>query len=170
MFPNDDGYLEDRLMDIVNGDNPWMPDFSEYSLEFYNDFREANNDHQVVYKHISCYDADADYELDVFDYEFSADDDEEDEDFEMNGENALVLIPNFAYKQSQLVEQWRNNNWYYTYPSVRDYVESLAEGDDVQNFFGWLFDDARFNYTTVWTLPGNYEDAYQQFLNLFPSI
>ena len=88
----------------------------------------------------------------------------------MNGENALVLIPNFAYKQSQLVEQWRNNNWYYTYPSVRDYVESLAEGDDVQNFFGWLFDDARFNYTTVWTLPGNYEDAYQQFLNLFPSI
>ena len=89
---------------------------------------------------------------------------------EMNGENALVLIPNFAYKQSQLVEQWRNNNWYYTYPSVRDYVESLAEGDDVQNFFGWLFDDDRFNYTTVWTLPGNYEDAYQQFLNLFPSI
>lgn len=170
MFPNDDGYLEDRLMDIVNGDNPWMPDFSEYSVEFYNDFREANNDHQVVYKHISCYDADADYELDVFDYEFSADDDEEDEDFEMNGENALVLIPNFAYKQSQLVEQWRNNTWYYTYPSVRDYVESLAEGDDVENFFGWLFDDARFNNTTVWTLPGNYEDAYQQFLNLFPSI
>ena len=50
------------------------------------------------------------------------------------------------------------------------YYESLAEGDDVQNFFGWLFDDARFNNTTVWTLPENYEDAYQQFLNLFPSI
>ena len=156
-------------MDIANGDNPWMPDFSEYSVEFYNDFREANNKHQVVCKHISCYDEDADYELDVFDYEFSTGDDEEG-DYGMSRGNGLSLNPNFGYKHHQLVEQWRNNGWYYTHPSVRDYVESLAEGDDVQNFFGWLFDDARFNNTTVWTLPGNYEDAYQQFLNLFPSI
>lgn len=169
MFPNDDDYLEERLMDIANGDNPWMPDFSEYSVEFYNDFREANNNHQVVYKHISCYDKDADYELDVFDYEFSTGDDEEG-DYGMSRGNGLSLIPNLGYKQNQLVEQWRNNGWYYTYPSVRDYVESLAEGDDVQNFFGWLFDDARFNNTSVWALPGNYEDAYHQFLGLFPTL
>ncbi len=80
MFPNSNDYLEKRLMCIANGDNPWMPDFSEYSVEFYNDFREANNNHQVVYKHISCYDEDADYELDVFDYEFSLDDVDDDED------------------------------------------------------------------------------------------
>lgn len=169
MFPNDDEYLEERLMDIANGDNPWMPDFSEYCVEFHNDFREANNDHQVVYKHISCYDKDADYELDVFDYEYALDNEENQEDNE-NEDNALVLIPNFSYKHSQLIDQWRENAWYYTYPSVRDYVVSLADGDDVENFFGWLFDDPRFNYTSAWALPQKYEEAYHQFLRLFPDL
>ena len=168
MFPNDDEFLEDRLMDIANGDNPWMPDFSEYSVEFYNDFREANNDHQVVYKHISCYDEDADYELDVFDYEFSADDDDDNDD--TFGPKALSLIPNYSYKKMKMEDQWRSNGWYYTYPSLRDYVESLAEGDDVENFFGWLFDNPKFNGIEAWNLPHNYQEAYFQFLNLFPSI
>lgn len=169
MFPNNDDYLEERLMDIAHREDPWMPDFSEYCVEFYNDFREANNSHQVVYKHISCFDENADYELDVFDSEFSSDEDE-DEDFDMNNKNILSIIPNFSYKQSQLIDQWRSNGWYYTYPSVRDYIVSLAEGDDVENFFGWLFDNPRFNNASVWTLPQEYEDAYNQFLRLFPDI
>ena len=180
MFPVDNKYVESRMLDIANGDNPWMPDFSEYCVEFYNNFQEANNDHQIVYKHVSCFDEDSDFELDLFEYadpseymDDDYDDNAEDDDeyaHGMNSGSALYLIPNYDYKQNQLFEQWKNNAWYFTYPSVRDYVESLAEGDDVQNFFGWLFDDARFNNTTIWSLPGKYEDAYQQFLNLFPKI
>ena len=70
----------------------------------------------------------------------------------------------------KMEDQWRSNGWYYTYPSLRDYVESLAEGDDVENFFGWLFDNPKFNGIEAWNLPHNYQEAYFQFLNLFPSI
>ena len=66
--------------------------------------------------------------------------------------------------------QWRSNGWYYTYPSVRNYVKSLAYGTDVQNFFGWLFNDHRFDNATVWTLPHNYKIALTQFFNLFYNL
>ena len=175
-FPVDNEDVEEQILDIANGDNPWMPDFSEYCVEFYNYFSEANNDHQIVYKHITCYDEDADYELDIFDYtdpseygvEFDEDDEDDDEDIYES--QALELIPNWSYKKMQLENQWRSNAWYFTYPSVRDYVESLAEGDDVENFFGWLFDNPMFNNSETWSLPQNYQEAYLQFLNLFPDL
>ena len=174
MFPADNEDVEERMMEIANGDNPWMPDFSEYCVEFYNNFREANNYHQVVYKHITCFDEDADYELDIFDYtdpsEYGAEFVDDNEDEVVFGPQALSLIPNFSYKKMQLENQWRSNGWYFTYPSLRDYVESLAEGDDVENFFGWLFDNPMFNNSEAWNLPQNYQEAYFQFLNLFPSI
>lgn len=82
-------------------------------------------------------------------------------------ETMLYLIPDVLYKKSKLEEQWRDNHWYYTYPSVRDYVKSLAYGDDVNNFLSWLFSDARFNYATAWSLPLEYDIALKQFFNLF---
>lgn len=175
MFPIDNEEIENRMLEIANNGNPWLPVFSEYCVEFYNNFREANTSHQVVYTHITCFDAEADYELDAFDYtdpsEYEDQFDEDNNEKEnVYGHQALRLIPNFSYKKIQLENQWRSNGWYFTYPSVKDYVESLAESEDVENFFGWLFDDPKFNNTEAWNLPQNYREAYFQFINLFPSI
>ena len=80
------------------------------------------------------------------------------------------LIPNHMCKASELSEQWRSKGWYYTYPSLRDYVYSLAEDNDSTNFFGWLFDDHRFNGYQIWNVPINYLQAFREFLKLFPSL
>ena len=167
MYPKSDEYLEERLMNIAKGENPWIPNFSEYCVEFYNDFREAKNSHQVVYKHISCFDENVSYNLDLFDNEsFSYDN----SIFEDNDNKLLELIPIFNYKKRQLVEQWREGGWNFTYLSVKDYIKSLAETYDVNNFFGWLFDDTSLYDIHIWNLPQEHMDAYFQFLDLFPDL
>jgi hypothetical protein len=177
-FPVERDDIYDELEEIIEeAEHPWAPDFSDYRVDFINNLEESGSDHLIVYKHISCWNEDADFELDIFDStdssEFGISDDyfnvdKDEEDY--FGSKALSLIPNYSMKKVQLANQWKNNGWYYTYPSVRDYVASLAEDDDVENFFGWLFDDARFNYTTLWSLPQNYKEAYRQFLELFPDL
>ena len=176
MFPNNDKEVERQLSEIMDDDEPWAPDFSDYCVEFYNNFREANNDHQIVYKHISCWDKEANYTLNIFYLldisDFGVENSSNtfgDEDYE--DENILSrLIPDFYNKKYLLEEQWRNNNWYFEYPSVRDYVKSLAYGDDVENFFGWLFNDPRLNNASAWSLPHEYEMALHQFFNLFHDL
>lgn len=177
MFPNDNDHVTNGLMHLANREDPWIPIFADYCVEFFDNFREADNDHQVVYKHVSCWDEDANFVLDDYystdSSEYGAefgDEEDDDDDDDYFGPKALGLIPNCSMKKEQLESQWRNNGWYYTYPSLRDYVESLAEGDDVENFFGWLFDDSSFNGTEAWNLPHNYREAYFQFLNLFPDL
>ena len=176
MFPNNDKEVERQLSEIIDDDEPWAPDFSDYCVEFYNNFREANNDHQIVYKHISCWDKEANYTLNIFYLldisDFGVENSSNffgEEDYE--DENILSrLIPDFYNKKYLLEEQWRNNNWYFEYPSVRDYVKSLAYGDDVENFFGWLFNDPRLNNASAWSLPHEYEMALHQFFNLFHDL
>ena len=87
-----------------------------------------------------------------------------------NDGNLLHLIPNVYYKKSQLEKQWIANGWYYDYPSVRDYVKSLAYSDDVNYFLGWLFSDVSFDNASAWSLPYEYESALQQFFNLFYNL
>jgi hypothetical protein len=171
MFPlNDD--IEEELTDLMNDDTqPWAPDFSDYRVEFVNNLRNSNTNHLTVYKHVSCWDEDAHYDLDIFydvdSSEFGISQEEEDES---SFGPLISLIPDFDVKKSQLEDQWRSGGWYYTYPSLRDYVDSLATDDDVENFFGWLFNDFRFNNCSIWSLPYNYRQAYDQFLDLFPDL
>lgn len=174
-FPLDDS-IEEELVEIMNNEeHPWAPDFSDYRVKFVNNLSNSGSDHLVVYEHISCWDNEAYYDLDIYDYidpedlgiEFS----DNEYDYERNGRGVMQqLIPNYSYKAGQLSEQWRSKGWYYDYPSLRDYVYSLGEDDDVSNFFGWLFDNARFNGYRVWNLPPDYHQAFEQFLQLFPSL
>ena len=170
MYPVNNSSIENRLIGIANSDEPWIPDFSDYRIDFYNNFCESSTSHQVVYKHVSCWDEEALFDLNIFDdtdpNEYGADFEDDNEDKEDTKE-LFLLIPDFGMKKTQLEEQWIRNGWYYTYPSVRDYVKSLAYDDDVNNFFGWLFNDYHFNNTSVWSLPSDYEMALEQFFNLF---
>ena len=51
--------------------------------------------------------------------------------------------------------------------SLYEYVVSLAEGDDVQNFCGWLFDDPSLNNRMIWDLPKEYQDCFVNFLDQY---
>ena len=171
MFPNDNEEIEQELAYIYEREDPWSPIFTDYRVDFFNNFREANNNHQIVYKHASCWEnkdywnLDDYYETDPSEYGIEFDDEEDHDDDVM-----YSLIPDFALKKSQLEAQWRNNNWYYDYPSVRDYVKSLAYGDDVNNFFSWLFNDYSFNNASAWSLPQEHRMALEQFFNLFNDL
>ena len=174
-FPLDE-QIEDKINYILkNDDQPWAPDFSDYRVEFVNNLSNAGTDHLIVYKHISCWDNNATYNIDIYDYiDFDELDDENDIGFAFSSEHhsSLMeqLIPDYDIKSEQLSEQWRSKGWYYDYPSLRDYVSSLGEDDDVDNFFGWLFNNARFNGYRVWNLPPDFNQAFNQFLRLFPTI
>ena len=164
MFPNDDDLIKNELIGILNDSRPWVPNFDDYRVEFFNDFREALTSHQVVYKHVSCWDADAYFDLNMFE------DDEEDyeeEDINDHPSTLYYLIPDFEEKKYLLENQWRENGWYYSYPSVRDYVKSLAFDDDVPNFFGWLFNNDSLNEMSASSLPSSYKTALEDFFNLF---
>lgn len=176
-FPNDNEEIEEELMSLTeNEEHPWAPDFSDYCVEFVNNLSNSGSDHLIVYKHISCWDKDAYYVIDNYDYmdwdELDSDNEDEyeyEDEGDLSGGFMLRLIPDYSSKYSLLTEQWRSKGWYYTYPSLKDYVYSLGEDDDVDNFFGWLFNNARFDGYKVWNLPPDYHQAFEQFLNLFPS-
>ena len=172
-FPADREDIVNELNEIMQNEkngHPWVPDFSDYRVEFVNNLSDSS-DHLVVYKHISCWDKDAAFVLDNFDdidlqdlgIESIISEDEDDDDANL----MFRLIPNVYSKEDALTEQWKSRQWYFAYPSLRDYVESLAYGDDVHNFFGWLFDDYRFNNCSKWNLPPDNQRAFEQFLNLF---
>lgn len=86
-----------------------------------------------------------------------------------NGHN-ICLIPNIEYKVRTLNNQYYNNNWFQIYFSFRQYVESSAEGDDVRNFWGWLFNKLDFNNLKPWNLPFEYINKYKRFLQTCDNI
>ena len=129
----------DPIMRIARSETIWTPN--------QDDFEDViDEEGKTVHVHMSYY-GDDDY------------------DMTMNSGNNRVNVPSAYYKADQLREQW-TKGWMYDY-SLRDYVHSLATGDDVQNFWGWLFDDTSLNKFTYWNLPKEYKDAYQRFLNMF---
>lgn len=73
-------------------------------------------------------------------------------------------IPGWDYKIEQLKSQYYSGGWTFAYPSFREYVISLAEGDDVENFWGWLFDNNMLARQTYWTLPTQYKALFRVFL------
>lgn len=175
-FPLDDD-IEEELMDIMNNEeHPWVPNFDDYCVDFVNNLSNSGSDHLVVYRHKSCWDKDEYYDLDDW---YSTDPEElgiESNDDYFNGtmedgiHGMLRFIPDAFEKKSILENQWRSGGWYYTYPSVRDYVYSLASEDDVENFFGWLFNNYQFNGCSIWSLPYPQRNAFEQFLKLFATL
>ena len=173
-FPHNED-IEEELLEIMNNDeHPWVPIFNDYRVEFVNNLSNSGSDHLVVYKHKSNWEEDDYYDLDDWyctDLEELGVDVEEDNDsFDDGIQGMLRLIPDAFEKKSILENQWRSGGWYYTYPSVRDYVYSLASEDDVQNFFGWLFNNPQLNNCFVWSLPYPHRNAFEQFLKLFATI
>ena len=75
------------------------------------------------------------------------------------GNVSVNTIPNMSRKIQSHYSLYYRGNWFEEY-SFRGYVESLAEGADVQNLGGWLFDRQDFNGKMPWQLPYNYENEY----------
>jgi len=86
--------------------------------------------------------------------------------YHINSGKRVQLIPNIQYKARTLNNQFYQGNWFEAYYSFRSYVESLAEGDDVRNFWGWLFNRPDFNGFMPYELPEDYYDEYERFLDV----
>lgn len=143
LFPEEE-HIINPILAIARGQGIWRPekdDFEEESI-----FNEDKNTHVKIYRHISFWS------------------DDYDESF--NSGHIPELIGNKRHKASQLSEQYINNGWYQSM-SLYEYVVSLAEGDDVQNFCGWLFDDPSLNNRMIWDLPKEYQDCFVDFLDQF---
>ena len=179
VFPSDNDNIREQLEWISNdSEHPWIPDFDEYKVVFLNNLSEdnetlLNGNHLVMYKHKSCWEQDYDYALDNWDFadleeygliETNNHNDEDDDDIR----TMLSWIPNAFDKKYALENEWRNKGWYFTYSSVRDYVESLASTAEENDFYGWLFDDYRMRNCPYWSLTMEQKWAYNQFLELFP--
>lgn len=104
--------------------------------------------------------------LQGIDWEFEFES-EKDEDDESPTQTMHRLIPNAMNKKDMLENQWSRKGWYYEYPDTRSYVESLASSDDVEDFFGWLFDDLNYKGCSECDLMGAHRVAYECFLDLF---
>lgn len=143
LFPNEPDFV-DPLLDIARGQGIWHPDEDDFEDKMkYNP--ETGKDENV---HCHCSLWNAHYEP------------------TLNSGYEPELIPNKAYKTRQLKDQYYRNGWYESM-GLREYVESLAEGDDVQNFFGWLFDKPELNGCSPRELPTDFEMSYESFLDLF---
>lgn len=59
--------MMDKLFQLKNGSNPWVPYMADYCVEFINNIQGAGTSHLPVLKHISCEDADAVFEFDCYD-------------------------------------------------------------------------------------------------------
>lgn len=134
--------ITDPIMRIARSETIWTPNPDDFE-----DMKDEEG--KTVHVHLSYFGADED--------EF---------DMSMNLGNRTVNVPGAHYKADQLRDQWVSNGWMYDY-TLREYVHSLAIGDDVQNFWGWLFDDPNLNGRTMWNLPQEYREAYERFLNMF---
>lgn len=71
-------------------------------------------------------------------------------------------IPNWYPKMMDLKNQYFRYGSFYS--SFRAYVLSLAVGDDVKNFWGWLFDNRALNKYTLNELPRPYRELFNLFL------
>ncbi|MBR6631947.1 MAG: hypothetical protein IKK89_08405 [Alistipes sp.] len=178
IFPIDNENIREELEQIYSdSEHPWIPDFEEYKVVFLSDLSEdnetlMNGEHFAAYKHASCWEDDGLYFLDKWDDvdlgEYGLSEQCEEEDLEDDSYLMNSLIPNAYGKKWQLESQWRDNGWYYTYPSVRDYVQSLAMDDGVvPSFFEWLFDDYKMRHSAYWSLTMEQRYAYEQFLKMF---
>lgn len=141
-FPNDINLINQVLL-IARGGGLWHPNEDDFSEERI--FDEDKGTRVVIYRHNSFFDDD--YEGDL------------------NSGHEVCLIPNMPYKVHTLNQQYYTGNWFESYYSFRSYVESLAEEDDVNIFFGWLFDRPDLNKVKPWELPYNFEAEYERFLD-----
>lgn len=138
----DEKRITEPIIRIARSETIWTP--------CPDDFEDMEDEEgKTVHIHMSLLDADSD-----------------EYDMTMNSGNRTVNVPGAHYKADQLRNQWVSNGWMYEY-TLREYVHSLATGDDVQNFWGWLFDDSSLNGCSMWDLPQEYHEAYQRFLNMF---
>ena len=135
--------LLNQIIQIARGGGLWYPNDEDFIEEKI--FDENTNSHIIIHRHVSFF-------RDKFDED-------------LNSGHDVCLIPNMGYKIQTLNQQFYRGNWFESYCSFRSYVESLAEGDDVQNFWGWLFDRPDFNGCMPWNLPSNYEQEYNRFLD-----
>ena len=142
----DDEQLLEKLNKIGHGDGLWTPNPEDYEDEMCTDEKGKRRE---VHLHISLWDEE--YET-------------EDESMLNNGED-VCLIPEAAYKARQLNNQFYQRGWYEEY-SFRGYVESLAEGDDVQGFWSWLFGVPGYDGLMPWNLPSDYYAEYERFLDI----
>ena len=162
LFPRNNQTIEQEFYNILQKDHPWVPNFDDYRVEFKNNIQ--GSDHLAVYKHISCWDSNADYKLDVFAYKGR----EDYADLDNPKELLYYMIPNYLSKAKSLSEQWLKEGWNQDYPSLRAFVFSLCDDEEERGFWGWLFDDPSMNGFYYWSLPTVYESAFEQFLLLFP--
>ena len=146
-FPANQSLINQVLL-IARGGGIWYPNENDFSDEQI--FDEEKQKHIIVHRHISFHD--------------------EDYDNDLNSGHDICLIPNIAYKIRTLNQQYYTGNWFELYYSFRSYVESLAEGDDVRNFWGWLFERSDFEGYMPWDLPSKYEAEYNRFLNACEKI
>ncbi len=141
-FPNNE-VLINQILNIARGEGIWHPNEDDFSAEYL--FDEDRRCRVLIYRHKSFFTGDYYGEL--------------------NSGYSVCLIPNMSHKIYILSQQYYTRNWFESYCSFRSYVESLAEDDDVNNFFGWLFDRPELNNVKPWELPSNFEDEYERFLD-----
>lgn len=142
-FPKNNETILNQILQIARGGGVWYPnddDFVEGSVLY-----ENTNKRTKIYRHLSFFDED--YEGDL------------------NSGKDVCLIPDMHYKISTLNSQFYKGFWFQEYGSFRSYVESLAEGDDVDNFWGWLFGRQDLNGLSPWQLPDEYYSEYERFLD-----
>lgn len=145
-FP-DKKRLINRIVQIAQGEGIWHPNEDDFRDE--TSLFEENNKRVTIHRHNSFW-------TDKYD--------------DMNSGHAVNLIPDIQYKARTLNNQYYQGNWFESYFSFRSYVESLAEGDDVQNFWGWLFNRPDFNGCMPYALPEEYFNEYERFLSVCESL
>jgi len=146
-FPNKKAVV-DRVVQIAQGEGVWHPNQDDFKDE--TSIQEERNERISIHRHNSFW-------TDKYDKD-------------MNSGCAVNLIPDIQYKARTLNSQYYRGNWFETYYSFRTYVESLAEGDDVQNFWGWLFNRPDFNGLMPYALPYDYLNEYNRFLDVCESL
>ena len=142
-FPHD-SLLIQPILRIAQSRGLWSPNPDDYEDEIVT--RESTNRDVLIHRHVSFWD--------------------EDFDRSMNRGKRTISIPNSQLKVQQLTQQYINGGWNSLY-TLREYIESLAEGEDVENFCGWLFDNPSLNGKFFWELDDEYVKAYVDFLNQF---
>lgn len=136
--------IVNQLLEIAQGEGIWYPNNREFKDGFTRD--EDSNRRMLIHRHRSFWSNN--YKLDL------------------NSGRAISLIPDIQYKIKTLNNQYYQGDWSHEYFSFRDYVESLAEGDDVENFWGWLFGRRDFNGYKPYELPTNFQNEYHRFLDI----
>lgn len=145
-FPNKKR-LVDHIVQIAQGEGIWHPNEDDFHDE--TSLLEVENKKVAIHRHNSFW-------TDKYD--------------DINSGHTVNLIPYIQYKARTLNNQYYQGHWFNFYCSFRNYVESLAEGDDVQNFWGWLFNRPDFNGCMPYALPEEYFNEYERFLDVCESL